>query len=134
MNKAETISLLMTISAAYSAFEVTNERVGVWSKHLGETDIRIAERNVSKHIAAVRYPPTIAEVTVIEPRIEKLRRSFYEDFYNRAYDKHMLETRNPETFDPDGKLTALIRYGKIPESIELDEPYSKVELDYKLLN
>lgn len=64
MTQTEVIKILKRIAAAYSRFEVTEDRLEIWFEHLLEMPYEGVLERLNKHIAKEKFPPTIAEISV----------------------------------------------------------------------
>ncbi len=64
MTKSEVFEILHTINAAYSRFEVTDDRVVLWSEMLQGMDFEKVMNRLKQHIKERPFPPTIAEISV----------------------------------------------------------------------
>ena len=62
MNKKQADDLLGIIAGAYQSFELTKERVKIWTEMLSEIDFDIAKKRAKHHISTSKFPPSIAEV------------------------------------------------------------------------
>ncbi|MEN0648886.1 replicative helicase loader/inhibitor [Caldifermentibacillus hisashii] len=66
MNQQEVLKILNTINAAYSRFEVTDERLVLWSEMLADMDFNKVMNKLKKYIKERPFPPTIADISVQE--------------------------------------------------------------------
>ncbi|MEM1505956.1 replicative helicase loader/inhibitor [Domibacillus sp. 8LH] len=66
MDKQQVFKILHTINTAYSRFEVTDDRVILWSEMLQEMDFDKVNARLRQHIKDNKFPPSIAEISVYE--------------------------------------------------------------------
>ncbi|WP_046178832.1 replicative helicase loader/inhibitor [Domibacillus tundrae] len=67
--------ILNTINAAYSRFEVTDDRLMLWSEMLLDMDYDKVNARLKQHIKANKFPPSVAEISVFEtPKNEHLEK------------------------------------------------------------
>ncbi|WP_025727743.1 replicative helicase loader/inhibitor [Heyndrickxia ginsengihumi] len=76
MKEEEVFQILHTINAAYSRFEVTDDRIILWNEMLIDMNFEKVMSRLKAHIREKPFPPTIAEITVHEPP----RNEFLEEF------------------------------------------------------
>jgi hypothetical protein len=62
MNKSETIKLFSLITNAYDMFDVTEEKVELWSGMLEDQEFNNVLGNLKNHIQREKYPPSIADL------------------------------------------------------------------------
>lgn len=62
MDRVETIKLFSLIANAYDMFEVTEEKVDLWSEMLKDQDFYTVLENLKNHIQREKYPPSIADL------------------------------------------------------------------------
>ncbi|OKL37018.1 replicative helicase loader/inhibitor [Domibacillus mangrovi] len=67
--------ILNTINAAYARFEVTDERMVLWTELLQDMDYEKVNYRLKQHIKNNKFPPSIAEISVYEaPKNEHLEK------------------------------------------------------------
>lgn len=93
MTRDETKTLLKLIFLAYPNFDVTVEKVNLWAEMLADITYPVAEKNTKKHIQAIKFAPTIADIRAgfytytpppEDPQIAELRRREQWDYANTA--------------------------------------------------
>lgn len=62
MDRKETIKLFSLITNAYDMFEVTQEKVELWSSMLGDQEFPNVLDNLKTHIQRDKFPPSIADL------------------------------------------------------------------------
>lgn len=62
MNKSETIKLFSLIANAYDMFDVTEEKLELWSEMLKDQEFPNVLGNLKDHIQRGKYPPSIADL------------------------------------------------------------------------
>lgn len=67
MNKAETIKLFTLISNAYDMFEISEEKIEVWSYMLHDQVFEDVLSNFKSHANTERYPPSISDLRGARP-------------------------------------------------------------------
>lgn len=62
MDKAETIKLFSLIANAYDMFDITEEKVDLWSAMLGDQELSNVLENFKSHAMREKFPPSIADL------------------------------------------------------------------------
>lgn len=62
MNKSETIKLFSLIANAYDMFDVTEEKVELWSGMLADQEFPNVLENFKNHVQREKFPPSIADL------------------------------------------------------------------------
>lgn len=97
MEQAEKI--LNTINAAYSRFEVTDERLVLWFKMLKDMDYGKVNARLEQHIKINKFPPSVAEISVFEKpkneHLEKVKQWEREGAERIARERNQPKPENP---------------------------------------
>lgn len=62
MNKQQADNLLGMIAGSYQNFELTKDRVKIWTEMLTGIEYNLAVKRLKNHIAVSKFAPTIAEI------------------------------------------------------------------------
>jgi hypothetical protein len=62
MNRNQVKEVFKLIKNTYSQFEVTSERVDVWTRMLKDQNPAVIMRNTERYILENKFPPTIADL------------------------------------------------------------------------
>lgn len=62
MERSETIKLFSLITNSYDMFDITEEKLQVWSELLSDQDFGDVLGNFKEHVKREKYPPSIAEL------------------------------------------------------------------------
>lgn len=76
MTQQETLSILRYIVAAYSKFEITEDRIIVWSEMLKDSSFQQSLAKVKKHVQDHKFPPSIAEIIAREEPKDEMQQKF----------------------------------------------------------
>jgi Loader and inhibitor of phage G40P len=69
MNREQVKKLFKRIKDFYDLFEVSSEKVDIWTGLLKNFECEMVMNNLDRHIVSSKYPPTIADL-VNEPEKE----------------------------------------------------------------
>lgn len=67
MDRKETIKLFSLIANAYDMFDITEEKVELWSGMLADQEFNNVLGNLKNHIQREKYPPSIADLRGVLP-------------------------------------------------------------------
>ena len=67
MDRKETIKLFSLIANAYDMFDITEEKVELWSGMLADQAFNNVLANLKNHIQREKYPPSIADLRGVLP-------------------------------------------------------------------
>ncbi|MED0665742.1 replicative helicase loader/inhibitor [Bacillus badius] len=99
MDKQQVFQILQTINAAYARFEVTDERLILWSEMLQGMDYSKVNARLKQHIKENRFPPSISEISVYEQpannHLEKVKQWEREGAARIERDKNRSKPTNP---------------------------------------
>ncbi|MGH0417501.1 hypothetical protein [Bacillus cereus] len=62
MDRKSVIKLFSLLTSSYDMFEVTSEKVELWSKMLEDQDARLVFEKTAHHIKTEQYPPSISQL------------------------------------------------------------------------
>lgn len=62
MDRSETIKLFSLIANTYDMFDVTEEKVSLWYRLLGDQDFDNVLVNFTSYVKRNKYPPSIADL------------------------------------------------------------------------
>ncbi|MFA2556153.1 replicative helicase loader/inhibitor [Bacillus paranthracis] len=62
MDRKSVIKLFSLLTSSYDMFEVTSEKVELWSKMLEDQDARLVFEKAAHHIKTEQYPPSISQL------------------------------------------------------------------------
>ncbi|HDR7875932.1 MULTISPECIES: replicative helicase loader/inhibitor [Bacillus cereus group] len=62
MDRKSVIKLFSLLTSSYDMFEVTSEKVDLWSKMLEDQDARLVFEKAAHHIKTEQYPPSISQL------------------------------------------------------------------------
>lgn len=74
MNREQTKEVFKIIKSVYPTFEVSSEKLDVWSKLLREQDYEAVINNTEGYVLNNKFPPTITDIR--EKKVESRNRSF----------------------------------------------------------
>ena len=67
MNKSETIKLFTLINNTYDIFEISEEKLELWTYMLSDQDFEDVVANFKEHVKREKYPPAISELRGASP-------------------------------------------------------------------
>lgn len=67
MNKAETIKLFTLINNSYDMFEISEEKLELWSYMLSDQNFEDVVANFREHVKKEKYPPAISDLRGASP-------------------------------------------------------------------
>ena len=62
MNRDEVKEVFKVIRNVYSQFEVTSEKLDIWSQYLKDQNPAVIMKNVERFVLENKFPPTIADL------------------------------------------------------------------------
>ncbi|HDR7892789.1 TPA: hypothetical protein QCY29_005257 [Bacillus toyonensis] len=62
MDRKSVIKLFSLLTNSYDMFEITAEKVELWSKMLEDQEDRLVFEKVAQHIKTEQYPPSISQL------------------------------------------------------------------------
>lgn len=77
MTKADVVKLFKFIKSIYPTFEVSQEKINIWSSVMKKMDFDRVMVRVNEHVTENKFPPTIAEIAAYPPEkndhLDKMR-------------------------------------------------------------
>lgn len=62
MNREEVKEVFKVLKAVYPQFEVTSEKLDIWTRFLKDQNIAVIMRNAERFVLENKFPPSIADL------------------------------------------------------------------------
>lgn len=98
MTRDEVKELFKFLKYVYPNFEVSSEKVDIWTELLSDQDFSKVMERAKKHSLEHRFPPSIAEIRVYEPPQNEFLNKYQQ--WQREGAERIAKQRNRQ---PDGK-------------------------------